>query len=117
VFAEGRNPWAHRRRPKPGSHDRILDIAAARIRRDGIESLSVAELMAEAGLTPTARPGRGGDRRPGRLHILVDRHLSQRHRDSPEAGSAVPALAEDVARIGGTAAPRTPARCANTSTR
>jgi AcrR family transcriptional regulator len=36
---------------KPGSHDRILDIAAARIRRDGIESLSVAELMAEAGLT------------------------------------------------------------------
>src|SRR5260370_3862719 len=36
---------------KAASHDRILDIAAARIRRDGIDSLAVAELMKEAGLT------------------------------------------------------------------
>jgi TetR/AcrR family transcriptional repressor of nem operon len=36
---------------KAESHDRILDIAAARIRRDGIDSLGVAELMKEAGLT------------------------------------------------------------------
>ena len=36
---------------KAASHDRILDIAAARIRRDGTGSLTVAELMKEAGLT------------------------------------------------------------------
>src|SRR3979411_3107220 len=36
---------------KAASHDRILDIAAARIRRDGIDSLSVAELMKGAGPT------------------------------------------------------------------
>jgi TetR/AcrR family transcriptional regulator, transcriptional repressor for nem operon len=36
---------------KAASHDRILDIAAAQIRRDGIDSLAVAELMKEAGLT------------------------------------------------------------------
>ena len=39
------------RAAKAASHDRILDIAAARIRRDGIDGLSVAELMKEAGLT------------------------------------------------------------------
>ena len=36
---------------KAASHDRILDIAAARIRRGGIGSLAVAEIMQEAGLT------------------------------------------------------------------
>ena len=36
---------------KAVSHDRILDIASARIRRDGIDNLRVAELMEEAGLT------------------------------------------------------------------
>ena len=39
------------RSAKAASHDRILDIAAARIRRDGIGSLAVAEIMKEAGLT------------------------------------------------------------------
>ena len=36
---------------KAASHERILDIAAARFRRDGIDGLGVAELMNEAGLT------------------------------------------------------------------
>jgi len=36
---------------KAASHDRILDIAAARIGRDGIDRLAVADLMKEAGLT------------------------------------------------------------------
>ena len=39
------------RAAKAASHDRILDIAAARIRRDGIDRLAVAEIMKEAGLT------------------------------------------------------------------
>jgi TetR/AcrR family transcriptional repressor of nem operon len=36
---------------KAATHHRILDIAAARIRRDGINGLAVADLMNEAGLT------------------------------------------------------------------
>jgi hypothetical protein len=33
---------------KAASHDRILSVAAERIRRDGVDSLVVAELMKEA---------------------------------------------------------------------
>ena len=36
---------------KAASHDRILDVAAASIRQDGMDKLTVAELMKEAGLT------------------------------------------------------------------
>ena len=36
---------------KAASHERIVKAAAARIRRDGVDSVSVAELMREAGLT------------------------------------------------------------------
>ena len=115
---------------KAASHDRILDIAAARIRRYGIDSLAVAELMKEAGLThggfyrhfgsrdqlvaeaaqlalrqgsePTMAAGRLGGRR-GYI-ALVDGYLSERHRDHPESGCGVAGVAVDVARAGG--APR-----------
>ena len=75
---------------KAASHDRILDIAAALIRRDGVDSLSVAELMKEAGLT------HGGFYRhfDSREHLVSEaaqRALSQqelprpaRHRHSEE---------------------------------
>src|SRR6202034_4182441 len=36
---------------KAASHDRIVNIAAARMRRDGVNGVGVAELMQEAGLT------------------------------------------------------------------
>src|SRR6201981_905588 len=36
---------------KAASHERTLKAAAARIRRDGVEGLGVADLMREAGLT------------------------------------------------------------------
>jgi TetR/AcrR family transcriptional repressor of nem operon len=39
---------------KSASHDRILDIAAARIRCDGVDRIAVADLMREGGLTPRA---------------------------------------------------------------
>ena len=42
---------------KAATHDRILDIAAARIRRHGIDGLAVAELMKEAGLTTAVSTG------------------------------------------------------------
>jgi TetR/AcrR family transcriptional repressor of nem operon len=115
---------------KAASHNRILDIAAARIRSSGIDSLAVAELMKEAGLThggfyrhfdsrehlvaeatqralsqgsePTMAAGRLGGQRG--YTALVESYLSKRHRDHPESGCGVAGVAVDVARAGG--APR-----------
>jgi TetR/AcrR family transcriptional repressor of nem operon len=117
------------RAAKAASHDRILDIAAARIRRDGIDSLVVADLMNEAGLThggfyrhfesrerlvgvATHRAlsqGSAGAKAAGRLGgrrgyiALVEGYLSARHRDHPESGCAVPCITEEVARAGSSA--------------
>jgi TetR/AcrR family transcriptional repressor of nem operon len=114
---------------KAASHDRILDIAAARIRRDGIDGLAVAELMKEAGLTHggfyrhfgsrdqlvaeaaqralsqgsewTIAAGKLGGQRG--FTALVDGYLSTWHRDHPESGCGVAGVAADVARVGGAA--------------
>jgi TetR/AcrR family transcriptional repressor of nem operon len=114
---------------KAANHDRILDIAAALIRRDGVDSLSVAELMKEAGLThggfyrhfesrehlvaeaaqralsqgsaPAMAAAQLGGQRG--YTALVDGYLSARHRDHPESGCAVACIAADVARAGGSA--------------
>src|ERR1700730_14400887 len=107
------------RAAKAASHDRILDIAAARIRRDGIAGLAVADLMNEAGLTHggfyrhfdsreqlvdeatqkalsqgsdwTVASARMGGRRG--LTALVDGYLSPWHRDHPESGCVVAGVA------------------------
>jgi TetR/AcrR family transcriptional regulator, transcriptional repressor for nem operon len=109
---------------KAASHDRILDIAAARIRRDGIDGLAVAELMKEAGLTHggfyrhfdsreqlvaeaaqralsqgsawTIAAGELGG--PRGYTKLIDGYLSAWHRDHPESGCGVAGIAADVAR-------------------
>jgi TetR/AcrR family transcriptional regulator, transcriptional repressor for nem operon len=114
---------------KAASHDRILGIAAARIRRDGIDGLAVDELMKEAGLTHggfyrhfdsreqlvaeaaqralsdgsawTIAAGQIGRHRG--YARLVDGYLSARHRDHPESGCGVAGVAADVARAGGSA--------------
>jgi TetR/AcrR family transcriptional repressor of nem operon len=114
---------------KAASHDRILDIAAARIRRDGIDRLAVAELMREAGLTHggfyrhfdsrehlvaeaaqralsqgsawTIAAGELGGQRG--YTALVDGYLSTWHRDHPESGCGVAGVAADVARADGPA--------------
>lgn len=111
---------------KAASHDRIVKAAAARMRRDGINGVGVSDLMNEAGLThggfyrhfdsrddlvaeavecglaqgsehALALARRGG--MPA-LNAFIDAYLSESHRDSPETGCAVVALAEDVARAG-----------------
>jgi TetR/AcrR family transcriptional repressor of nem operon len=111
---------------KAASHDRILDIAAARIRRDGIDGLAVAEIMKEAGLThggfyrhfdsrehlvaeaaqralsqgsawTIATAQLGGQRG---YTALVDGYLSTWHRDHPESGCGVAGVAADAARAG-----------------
>ena len=114
---------------KAATHERILDIAAARIRSDGIEGLAVADLMKEAGLTHggfyrhfesqeqlvaeaaqralvqgsewTVAAGRHGGRQG--YANLVDAYLSATHRDHPESGCGIAGIAADVARTSGPA--------------
>jgi TetR/AcrR family transcriptional repressor of nem operon len=114
---------------KAATHDRILDIAAAHLRRDGVEGLTVNELMTEAGLTHggfyrhfdsrdeliaeateraltqgsawTMASGKVGGR--SGYTKLVDGYLSVSHRDRPESGCGVAGVAADVARRGGPA--------------
>jgi TetR/AcrR family transcriptional regulator, transcriptional repressor for nem operon len=112
------------RADKAASHDRILNAAAARVRRDGTAGVSVSELMGEAGLThggfyrhfdsrdelivsaveaaladgskrTDAAAKLGG---PTALAAIVDGYLSEAHRDNPETGCAVAALPTDIAR-------------------
>jgi TetR/AcrR family transcriptional regulator, transcriptional repressor for nem operon len=115
------------RAAKAASHDRILDIAAARIRRDGIGGLVVADLMKEAGLTHggfyrhfesrqqlvaeaaqraltqgsawTIAVGQMGGEQG--YTALVDGYLSPWHRDHPESGCGVAGVAADAARAAG----------------
>src|SRR5580704_5075190 len=109
---------------KAASHQRIVTAAAARIRRAGVDGLSVADLMREAGLThggfyrhfdsrddlvaeaveaalahgskrAEAAARQGG---PEALAATIDVYLSPLHRDKPETGCAVAALPADIAR-------------------
>jgi TetR/AcrR family transcriptional regulator, transcriptional repressor for nem operon len=109
---------------KAASHQRIVSIAAARMRRDGVNGVGVAELMQEAGLTHGGfyrhfssrddlvaeavecalaqgseramnAAARGGTQA---FTAIVDGYLSVAHRDRPESGCAVAGLAEDVSR-------------------
>ena len=124
---------------KAASHDRILDIAAARIRRGGIGSLAVAELMKEAGLTHggfyrhfdsreqliaeaaqraltqgsawTIAAGQLGG--PQGFTALVDGYLSTWHRDHPESGCGVAGVAAGAAAPAARPGPAIPARCRN----
>jgi TetR/AcrR family transcriptional repressor of nem operon len=108
---------------KAKSHERIVDIAAARIREDGTTAPSVAEIMQAAGLT------HGGfykhfDSRDDLIAEAVDRtfaesqtataaviddaqdplaafvewYVSAEHRDKPASGCGVVALGAEAAR-------------------
>jgi TetR/AcrR family transcriptional regulator, transcriptional repressor for nem operon len=110
---------------KAANHERIVAIAAARIRQDGLDGVSVAEIMREAGLThggfyrhfesrdeliaeAVARALRDGSVEARMapetlgsrgLRAIVYAYLSQGHRDSPATGCAIAALAEDMSRV------------------
>jgi TetR/AcrR family transcriptional repressor of nem operon len=109
---------------KAASHERIVTAASRRIRRDGIDNVSVSELMSEAGLThggfyrhfdsrdelvaeAIAEALAQGSHRvyastergqPVALAAIIDAYLSRLHRDKPETGCAVAALPTDIAR-------------------
>jgi TetR/AcrR family transcriptional repressor of nem operon len=94
---------------------KILDVAGKLFREQGFEAVSVADIMAGAGLThggfygyfPSkealvaaalleASPESGI---PQSLAELIPRYLSCAHKDNPGTGCPVAALAGDVARM------------------
>ncbi len=117
----------HSQTEKAESHERIVRIAAARFRKFGLDGLSVADLMKDAGLThggfyrhfesrealvteavvhalAEADGQIGVERRPPddqlTLARQVDAYLAEAHRDAPDRGCAVAALVSDAARAG-----------------
>ena len=114
----------HSRAAKQSNHERIVALAAERFCELGIDGLSIANLMKEAGLThggfykhfesrdqlvaealETAfrrsekTPAPGFDR-------LVSEYLSPEHRDGVGTGCAVAALVSDIGRVEGEARER-----------
>jgi TetR/AcrR family transcriptional repressor of nem operon len=113
----------HSRDDKARNHERIVEIASARIRESGTATPGVAEIMKAAGLThggfykhfdsrddlvaeaveAAVAQGRDsfaevteGVEDP--LAAFVDWYLSPAHRDQPGSGCAVVALGADAAR-------------------
>jgi TetR/AcrR family transcriptional repressor of nem operon len=115
---------AHSQAAKAKTHERIIRIAAERLRQTGIDQLSIADLMKEAGLTVGGfyKHFRSRDdlvvealgsvlggwekeldespTEPDDHHFpcLVERYLSKDHRDNPGAGCPIGALVSDVGR-------------------
>lgn len=106
---------------KEETHRKIVETAAARFRKDGIESVGVADLMAEAGLThggfyshfsskedlvraameeASCHSASNFARRieEGGLEQWIRSYLRTGHRDHPEKGCAAAALASELAR-------------------
>ncbi len=106
---------------KETTRQRILETAAARFRRDGLENVGVADIMAEAGLTHggfyshfkskeelirealgeasnqsrekfTRRIEAGG------LENWIRMYMRREHRDHPEVGCAAAAVVAELAR-------------------
>jgi TetR/AcrR family transcriptional repressor of nem operon len=124
VKCKGNNVVGHSQAGKSENHQRIVEIAAQRFRENGIDGLSVSDLMREAGLTHggfyrhfDSREDlvaeavgcaleQGGERaaaitnsgHKSSFNALVDAYLSEFHRDDRGEGCAVTALAADVVR-------------------
>jgi TetR/AcrR family transcriptional regulator, transcriptional repressor for nem operon len=113
----------HSKADKDESHDRIVQVAAARFRETGVDGVGVADLMKEAGLThggfyrhfdsrdqlvaeAIERALQDGGEvveavassKHFPLAALVDAYLSTAHRDGLATSCAVTTLAGDVAR-------------------
>ena len=112
---------------KEQTRKRVIDVAAARFRAEGIEGTGVAGLMADAGLTHggfyahfkskddlvrealaasharsretwTDEAKAARERGEDGLEAIVRRYLRMAHRDRPEAGCSIAVLAPEVAR-------------------
>ena len=108
---------------KDTTRKQILEVASRRFRREGVATVGVASLMADAGLThggfyshfPSKEEltreaistaleqgrtelTRAAEREPGGLEAIVRSYLDPRHRDRPERGCAAAADAAELAR-------------------
>ncbi|CAM2151119.1 TetR/AcrR family transcriptional regulator, transcriptional repressor for nem operon [Pararobbsia alpina] len=114
------------RADKAQSHERIVKTAAARFREKGIDGISLADLMKEAGLTHggfyrhfESRDALVAEAVDCALHAsdgtlcnmvddkgavdlarYIEEYLSTEHRDNPAVGCAMAALTGDIARSG-----------------
>jgi TetR/AcrR family transcriptional regulator, transcriptional repressor for nem operon len=113
----------HSQKDKAKNHQRIVEIAARRMRESGTDGPGVAEIMGEAGLTHGGFYKHFGSRddlvaeavdlaiQQGNasldksvegadepLAAFLDNYLSADHRDDPGTGCPVVALGADVAR-------------------
>ena len=111
------------REEKARTHERIVDVASARIRQDGLEGPGVAEIMRSAGLThggfykhfdsreeliaeaadrafAKSNEAVAGviDGAADPLAAFVDWYVSAEHRDDPATGCPVVALGGDAGR-------------------
>ena len=118
----------HSKEDKAARHDRIVTVAAARIRESGTEQPGVAEIMGAAGLTHggfykhfgsrdeliveaveralTDSESRVPELTAGAedpLAAFADAYVSAAHRDDPASGCGVVALGTDMPRVGGSA--------------
>lgn len=106
---------------KDTSRQRIMDVAAARFRSDGIAASGLAGIMSDAGLTngafyphfkskadlvreslAAAMDDQSGQLRAmvadGGLEAVIAAYLSPEHRDNPQAGCTLSALLPELAR-------------------
>ncbi|MFC2250076.1 TetR/AcrR family transcriptional regulator [Labrys portucalensis] len=108
---------------KDATHRQILETAALRLLRDGIDGTGIAPLMADAGLTHggfyshfaskdalvreavahtlTQRRGklrRSAERADDPIEGLIRYYLRPIHRDMPDKGCAIAALSSEIAR-------------------
>ncbi|MDL2406598.1 TetR/AcrR family transcriptional regulator [Rhizobium calliandrae] len=116
----------HSQLEKQKTHERIVTLAAKRLREEGLEGIGVADLMKEAGLTVGGfykhfasrdelvaeavqsaveswrrqMEGKGIDPADVPLEDYADGYLSVRHRDHRGEGCAYAALMADIARSG-----------------
>jgi len=103
------------------THDRILEVAARKLRQEGIAGSGLAGIMSEAGLTNGAFYAHFSSKNEmveksleratddqwqqfekeiasGRLLDVVRAYLSEQHRDHPESGCAAAALLPEISR-------------------
>ena len=106
---------------KENTRRRIIETAATRFRRDGIDNVGVADLMTDAGLThggfyshfrskedlvKAAIEEAGGNSlqrlqtriKEGGVEAWIRFYLSAKHRDHPEAGCPAAALGPEISR-------------------
>jgi TetR/AcrR family transcriptional repressor of nem operon len=111
----------HSRAQRANSHERILAEAAAQIRGDGFDSVSVGKLMQSVGLTHGGFYGHFKSRtdlvaqaleralvdgeatanpsgKPQSFGQIARNYLSRAHRDARSQGCAIAALASEVGR-------------------